>query len=146
MKPVNEGLCVGLQPKARADQPNRSARCCGQSRGLRVESCCKLPKRGVIDPVPSLDVKAQQIRMELLTHGDEVSHQRHSHLPAQEADSMKEGGECQRRLWFRESPRKNGLQDDRGDESDEGKRLAHSHKKLRPIEVRCRPRARVLGV
>ena len=82
----------------------------------------------------------------MLARRDEVCHQRDSQLSPEQADRVKEGRECQHRLWFRKSASKNSLQDDRGNQADECKRLTHSHKKLRPIKVRCRPRARVLGI
>src|SRR6202043_1108950 len=77
---------------------------------------------------------------------DEVCHQRDSQLPPEQADRVKEGRECQHRLWFRKSASKNSLQDDRGNQADECKRLTHSHQKLRPIKVRRGPRARILGI
>src|SRR5215813_5627847 len=130
MKPVYERKAVCLQAKAGADDSNSSACSCGQARGLCIKPRGQLPDCSVVKPVSVRYVQTEKVRMHSLPDGDEIRHHRHANLSTEESYDVKEGGEGQCCLWLRQPSRKQGLQNDRGNQTDKCKGLADSHQQF----------------
>src|SRR5262250_1596003 len=124
MKSVDEGQGVCLQTDATTDNTDRAPGSRGQAGRFGVESRGELADRSVVEPVAAFHMQAEQVGVDSLTHGDVVAHEAYSHLPAEQANDMKESGKGQGVLRFGKSAGKDGLQDDRGDQANKGKRLA----------------------
>ena len=97
----------------------------------------------ICDPASTLNVKPQQIRVELFPYRDEVGHERDAQLTAEQSHQMKVCGICENGLRFGQSAGNNCVENDGAYHPNESKRLAYSHEQFRTVVGFSRPGAGV---
>src|ERR1700742_4810605 len=91
-------------------------------------------------------MQSQQVRVQLFSLSNKVTHVNGSSGTAEYTDSVKESRKSKHPLRFGQGPSENCLQHDARDQSDEGECLPDTSQQLRAVEIVGCPDAGILRI